>query len=109
MSIEKSIDRVNAFISIAGLLILTGLCGYAMERMGSVVALFASGIASQRYHWSVGARLAIPTTIAAAAGIFAGAIWLSERLLPAKWVRIVVLTVAMIVTVFCAALGLIQL
>ena len=101
MSIERAIDRYNEFLAVAGVVVLTGLCGYAIERMGSLVYLFVGGILEHRYAWSVGASLAIPAVLLSLLGIIAGAIVLSEHLLPVRWVRAAILSLLVLVTAFC--------
>ena len=100
MSIERAIDRYDEFLAVAGGCTLTGLCGYAIERMGSLVYLFVGGILEHRYTWSLGASLAIPAVLLSLLGIIAGAIVLSEHLLPVRWVRAAILSLSVLVTAF---------
>jgi hypothetical protein len=100
MSIERAIDRYDDFLAVAGGCTLTGLCGYAIERMGSLVYLFVGGILEHRYTWSLGTSLAIPAVLLSLLGIIAGAIVLSEHLLPVRWVRAAILALSVLVTAF---------
>jgi hypothetical protein len=100
MSIERAIDRYDEFLAVAGVCTLTGLCGYGIERMGSLVYRFG-GILEHRYTWSLGASLAIPAVLLSLLGIIAGAIVLSEHLLPLRWLRASVLALSVLVTAFC--------
>ena len=100
MSIERTVDRYDEFLAVAGGCTLTGVCGFGIERMGSLVYLFVGGILEHRYTWSLGASLAIPAVLLSLLGIIAGAIVLSEHLLPVRWVRAVILSLSVLVTAF---------
>jgi hypothetical protein len=101
MTIERAIDRYDQFLAVAGVCTLTGVCGYAIERMSSLIYLFAGGVLEHRYTWDLGALLAIPALFLVALGVIAGAIALSEHLLPVRWARAAVLALSVLVTAFC--------
>jgi hypothetical protein len=93
-------DRYDQLLAVAGVCTLTGLCGYGIEHMGSLVYLFVGGILEHRYTWTLGASLVIPTVLLSLLGIIAGAIVLSEHLLPVRWMRAAILSVSVLVTAF---------
>ena len=99
--IEGAIDRVDQVVAVAGRCALTGVCGFGIKRIGSLLPLFAGGILNRRYAWDSAALVAIPLSMLAVLAIIAGSIVLSERLLKARYLRVAVLTASALVTAFC--------